>query len=307
MGRYTNISKAGAFGGADQFARAQEIRHKDAAKELQEYLAYVLHLPAKRNFLRRQVYVSGPGQAFEMDLADLGKKRSRNNLKQKYLLVMIDKFSRKAWIESTSGKTGPKVATAIRKILKRCGKMPRKIHSDYGREFYNHWVEKMLAEWDIKLYSTTTGMKASIAERFIRTLFGKIARYLTHNNTNRFVDKLSYFENLYNNSYHSSIGMTPNQVTKKTEEMVYDKLYRSRIPPLYKPPKFQVDDLVLAQKSKGVFDKGYTVNYDKSPYTIVQVYASPPRSYLCKRGSAINFFYEPELVKYVSSSSRSSG
>jgi hypothetical protein len=296
MADYTTITNTGAFSGAKEFARAQGVRQRNVIDDLRRLPAYALHQPARRHFPRRQVYASGPGQIFGMDLADLGKKRSRNNLKQKYILVMICYFSRKAWIEAISGKTGPKVAAAIKKILNRCGRKPRRIHCDYGREFWNRIVQNMLKEEEIELYSTTTGMKASIAERFIRTLFGKISRYLTHNNTNRFVDKLRYFEDLYNNSFHRSISMTPNQVTQETEEQVYNTLYRSRIPQLYKPPKYKLGDSVLAVKSKGVFDKGYTTNYQTKPYTVIQVLESPPRGYLCKRGPETKFFYETELV-----------
>jgi integrase-like protein len=299
MGDYTSVTKAGAFSGATEFARVAGVNRSEVIDKLRRIPAYALHQPARRRFPRRQVYASGPGQIFGMDLADLGKKRSRNNLKQKYILVMICYFSRKAWIEAIPGKTGPKVSAAIRKILRRCGRKPKRIHCDFGREFYNKVVQKTLEEEGIELYSTTTGMKATIAERFIRTLFGKIQRYLTHNNTNRFVDKLQHFENLYNNSYHRSIGMTPNQVTPETEEKVYGTLYRSRIPKLYKTPKFQVGDSVLAVKSKGVFEKGYTVNYQTAPYTVIQVLDSPERAYMCKRGSQINLFYEAELVTNV--------
>jgi integrase-like protein len=294
---YTSLNGPGAFAGADQYARASGVKRKHIENVLEEVAAHMLHKPKLRRFERRQVYVSGPGEIFEMDLADLGKKRSRNNLKQKYILVIIDKFSRKTWLESLSGKTAPKVAAGILKILKRCGYRPWAIHSDFGREFYNGVVEKLLKDWGIKLYSTTTAMKATMAERVIRTIFGKIARYLTHNNTTRFVDKLRYFENLYNNSHHSSIGMTPNEVNDDTKELVYHRLYRSKVPPLYKTPKFKIGDSVLAVTSKGLFDKGYAANYSKDPYTIVKVLHSPPQHYLCKRGGKVNFFYETELIK----------
>jgi hypothetical protein len=297
MADYTRIRETGAFAGADVYARAHERRWNDAVETLQQIPAYVLHQPARRNFERRPVLVSGPGEIFGMDLADLGKKRSRNNLRKKYILVMTDLHSKKSWFEATSAKSGPKVAEAIRKILRRCGKKPRKIHCDFGREFYNKHVARVLKEeGDIEIYSTTTGIKCSGAERIIRTLFGKISRYQTENQTNRFVDQLPHFEDLVNNSYHSAIGMTPNQVTPKTERQVYENLYERWIPPPYKPPKFRIGDSVFAVKPKGAFDKGYTANYDSDPYTVVQVLAAPPQAYMCRRGNVVNFYYEVELV-----------
>jgi hypothetical protein len=201
-------------------------------------------------------------------------------------------------MEPTSGKTGPKIAAAIAKILRRCKYKPTRIQCDFGREFYNGAVEKLLSERGIRLYSTRTGMKCTLAERFIRTIFGKIARYQTHHKTNRFVDKLRHFENMYNNSYHRSIGMAPNQVEPDNVDRVHISLYRSRIPPLYKEPEFRVGEAVLAVKPKKTFEKGYTANYDPKPYQIIQILTAPPRMYLCKRGSAIDSFYETELVRY---------
>ena len=54
------------------------------------------------------------------------------------------------------------------------GRKPFKIQSDNGTEFYNSNVGGLLKQYNIKLYSTHNEPKASIAERFIRTLRGKI-------------------------------------------------------------------------------------------------------------------------------------
>jgi transposase InsO family protein len=298
MPDYTNLKRAGAFSGADIYARAHNESRKEALVKLVKIPAYALHQPARRKkFVRRQVLVDRPGRILGMDLVDLGRHRSKNNLRQKYILIVIDLFSRFVWLESTSAKSGPKVTAALEKILKRCGCRPEKIHSDFGKEFYNSQMTAMLRKRGIELYSTTTGVKVSIAERAIRTLFGIISRYLTENKTNRFVDKLRYFEKLINNSYHRSIGMSPSQVTEETRKAVYERLYERRVPPPYKKPKFVVGDSVLAVKSKGVFDKGYTANYQSEPYRIIQVLAAPPQAYMCQRGDIVNFFYEAELVK----------
>ena len=50
------------------------------------------------------------------------------------------------------------------------GVKPRKIQVDNGKEFYNSVFEKLLKENNIKMYSTDSDLKASVVERFNRTL-----------------------------------------------------------------------------------------------------------------------------------------
>jgi len=296
MAGYASITKPGSFAGADIYSKSAGKKYKEALENLKRIPSYNIHRPAKRRFERRQVYVSGPCIQFGLDLADLGKKRSRNNLKQKYVLVLIDMFSRKVWLESTSNKNGPKVSQALERALNRSGCDVKRIQCDRGREFYNKHVDKIVKARGIKLFSTRTRMKCTIAERAIRSLFGKIERYKTHHKTNRFVDRLRHFENLQNTSYNRSIGMTPNEVGPHNTMLVHERLYGSRFPPLYKKARFRVGQLVYGVKSKGVFEKGYEANYDPLPYTVKQILQAPPRRYVCLRGSKTETVYEEELI-----------
>ena len=90
--------------------------------------------------------------------------------------------------------------------------------------------------------------------------------------------------------------MTPNEVNPTNTDMVYERLYNSKFPPLYKKPKFKIGQQVYAVKSKGIFDKGYEANYDSNPYIVTEILHAPPRRYLCQRGSKKSKFYEEELI-----------
>ena len=50
-----------------------------------------------------------------------------------------------------------------------------------------------------------------VAERFNRTIKLMIEKYLTGNNTNRWIDNLSDSVQNYNSSYHSSISKIPER------------------------------------------------------------------------------------------------
>jgi hypothetical protein len=236
-----------------------------------------------------------------MDLKDISSE-SRYNNKKNFLLVVIDTFSKRAWLEAVPNKTMGVVKNALDKIYKRTGGVAPKIQIDKGLEFRNRVMKSYLAEKGVELFSVESEIKASIIERFIRTLFSKIQRYLTHNKTRKFVDKLPDFEKLYNNSYHRSIKMTPAQVNPSNEAQVYQNLYGNEKPVIYKPPRYKIGDSVLVAKRKTVFEKGYKKNYLDETFKIVGIKHTIPRVYTLEdkdERPVKESFYEQQLSKVV--------
>ena len=299
--RYPNYKLKGSFSGAFNFKKdtGTSLNIKDVKKVLQKIPAYTLHEPRRIHFDRRRVYVPHMTAQFGMDLKDI-QSESRYNNKKRYLLVVINMFSRMAYIEPLSKKTGIEVVKGLTKIFSRCGPLPQKIQVDKGTEFYNEAVKRFLTEKGIQLFSVQSGLKCVVIERFIRTIFGKIQRYLTHNNTRKFVDKLEYFENLYNNSYHRMIKMRPIEVCEKNSEQVHDNLYLNVVPTDYKKPKFFIGDKVLVARRKTVFQKGYKQNYLPEVFKIKSIRQTTPNVYslVDKNDTPIKeTFYAEQLVK----------
>ena len=110
--------------------------------------------------------------------------------------------------------------------------------TDKGKEFYNSHVQKL-----VTLYSTENDEKSSIVERWNRTMKEKIFKYLTANSTRKYVDILDKVVDRYNNTVHSSIGMTPKEASeKKNEVKVWRNLYGNYTPQKRMTPKFKVGD-----------------------------------------------------------------
>jgi hypothetical protein len=175
----------------------------------------------------------------------------RNNSYSSFWIFFLKKPRFKK--SQTSGKA---VVKGLEKIYARSGGIAPKIQCDFGREFLNSTVQGYLRTKNVQLFHVESELRCCTIERFIRTLFGKIQRYLTRNNTRKFIDKLQHFENLYNNSYHRTIGMSPNQVSTENQAQVYKYMYGRDKPLDYKPSKFKVGDTVLVAKRKTVFEKG---------------------------------------------------
>ena len=96
----------------------------------------------------------------------------------------------------------------------------RRLNSDEGKEFYNQHVKRVLDKRGIIHYSVSSReIKASLTERLIRTIKGKLYKYMSHNNTRRYIDVLPDIIESYNNSYHRGLGLhqTPNHVHNLTK------------------------------------------------------------------------------------------
>ena len=104
---------------------------------------------------------------------------SKFNKEFRFLLCVIDIFSKYAWVVPLKDKKGISVVNAFQKILNQSGHKPKKIWVDKGSEFYNISFKKWLKDNGIEMYSTNNEGKSVVAERFIRTLKSKIYKHMT--------------------------------------------------------------------------------------------------------------------------------
>ena len=172
-----------------------------------DQLAEELHKPVTKKFPRRKVYVSGVDKIWAADLVDV-KTFSKFNGGIKYLLAVIDIFSKYGWMVPLKDKTGRSVAAALKRIFKE--RKPTKMWVDKGKEFYNKDVQAL-----IELYSTENEEKSSVVERWNRTMKEKMWKYFSANSTRKYIDVLDQMVDDYNHSKHSSIKMTPVEASKK--------------------------------------------------------------------------------------------
>ena len=172
-------------------------------------LADELHKPIIRKFKKRKVHSSFRDNIWGVKLADM-QLLSKFNKGFRFLLCVIDIFSKYAWVIPLKDKKGISIVNAFQKILndsKRSeaedkGRKPNKIWVDKGSEFYNNSFKKWLQDNDIVMYSTNNKGKPVVAEIFIRTLKNKIYKYMTSISRNVYIDKLDDIVKNYNNTYH---------------------------------------------------------------------------------------------------------
>ena len=202
------------------------------------------------------------------NLADMQLLR-RYNKGIRFLLCVIDIFSKYAWVVPLKDKKGVSTVTAFQSILKQSNRKPNKIWVDQGSEFYNASFKKWLQDNDIVMYSTNNEGKSVAAERFIRTLKSKIYKYMTSISKNVYIDKLDDIVNEYNNTYHTTIKMKPIDVKDNTyintDKEINDK-----------DTKFKVGDRVRISKYKNISSKVYAPNWSEEVFVIKKVKITVP-------------------------------
>ena len=218
---------------------------------------------------------------------------SKCNKGIRFLLCVIDIFSKYAWVVLLKDKKGISIVKAFQSILKQSNRKPNKIWVDKGSEFYNAYFKKWLQDNDIVMYSAHNEGKSAVAERFIRTLKSKIYKYMTSISKNEYINKLDDIVNEYNNTYHTTIKMKPIDVKDNTYINTSRKIN-------YKDPKFKVGDRLRISKYKNIFAKEYMPNWSEEVFVIKKVQSTVPWTYVIDdlNGEEITgTFYEKELQK----------
>lgn len=262
--------------------------------------SYTLHRRRVNKFIRRKTVTAKPGLQIQIDLLDLtGLKRFNNGYK--FLLTAIDTFSRKVAISPIKSKKTSEVLLAFKSIMKRMKEWNKLkyVQSDKGTEFCSRLFQKYLTEKNIKHFSTSTETKASMIERFHRTLLQRVYKYFTAKSTLNYISNLQNFVKAYNNRVHRSIGRSPNSVNRKNQNDVYIKLY-GYIPKRGKP-KFKTNDLVRISKTDKTFSKGYLPKWTKEKFVVIKVMDTYPWTYRIRSDDSgeeiTGSFYQEELQR----------
>ena len=151
------------------------------------------------------------------------------------------------------------------------------MQTDRGKEFYNRTFQRWLEEQGIQHFSTEGDAKASVVERFNRTLKERLYRYFTAANTLKFDDVLPELVQGYNATRHRSIGMAPQDVTWENEEAVWKRLYDKRVKK--EKPQFKVGDRVRLNKIHRTFAKGYLPGWTEEVFVVHRVVPGPVPTY----------------------------
>ena len=119
---YYNPKSPAAYAGEQALYKlakqsSKKVKLQDVRDWLRKQQTYTLHKPIRKKFLRRKTVVAGIDTQWQADLADLSKL-SKFNDKHRYLLCIIDVFSKYARVVPIKDKTGKTLVIAFKSVLK---------------------------------------------------------------------------------------------------------------------------------------------------------------------------------------------
>ena len=216
---------------------------------------YALHKPIWYNFPRNRVIVTGIDDKWQADLVDISSL-ARFNKGYKFLLTCIHVFSKFAWVVPLKNKSGESLVKGFQIILD-AGRCPEKIQTAKGTEFLNRNFQSFLKDKNVHFFTTNSELKASVVERFNRTLKTRMWKYFTAKNTRVYIGILQDIVHGNNKSYHRSIGPAPASVSLLSVGQVRRKLYGNSWTKPRRELKFNLGDQVRISKSCRTFMKLY--------------------------------------------------
>lgn len=262
-----------------------------------EQVVNELHKQRRNNFQRRHVIQKGILDTIQIDLVEM-QPYSRVNKGYRYILTAIDIFSKRAYAQALKNKTAKEVANAMENIIQVLENPPKNIQSDEGKEFKNKIFANLMNQYGINHYNTYSYLKASIVERFNRTLKQIMFKRFSFQGNFKWINILDKLLDFYNNRFHRTIGMSPNKVSKANEQILLQTVYNH--PNISAKTKFKVGDHVRISKIKRTFDKGYFPNWSTEIFTIKTVQQTTPITFILQdiHKNIINgCFYTEELKK----------
>ena len=238
-------------------------------KNIKIFINEIYSKPPKKNYITKKTDVYHIDDTWSLDILDLKDYGPENNRGYRYVLVVIERFSKFGWTIPLKNKNAQTIKDSFENILISSKRKPNLIETDRGKEFYNNIFQDFLNKNNIKLYSRNTSLGAVFAERFNRTIRDLLKKIVFEQGDAKWIDILPTITKQYNNKVHSSTKLTPIQASlKKNEGYVYKNLLDKRNK---MEPKFQKNDLVRIGDLRKTFSKGDTTNWSYKLYKNTEI------------------------------------
>ena len=182
-----------------------------------EDLSQELNKPTINKFERQKVIVNHIDEIHSTDLVDMSQY-SKMNKGYKYIFTNIDVFSKIAYAFPLKSKKIGDIKPCFEKIFVK--NKPKYIWSDKESAFLSKEMQIFFKDNNVKIYHTNSHLKAVVIERFNRSLRELMMKEFVKNNNTVWYNILSKLIKIYNNIYHSTIKMKPNQVNKSNEKYI---------------------------------------------------------------------------------------
>ena len=184
-------------------------------KNIKIFINEIYSKGPKKNYPTNKTDVYHIDDTWSLDILDLKDYGPENNRGYRYVLVIIDNFSKYGWTVPLKNKNGQTIKDSFENILINSKRKPDLIESDRGKEFYNNIFQDFLKKNNIKLYSRNSSYGAVFAERFNRTIRDLLKKVVFEHGDANWIDDLPKITKQYNNRIHTSIKLSPKDASLK--------------------------------------------------------------------------------------------
>ena len=223
--------------------------------------------PRRKKFDRLWTFAMGLNHTWQADLMEW-----KRGLHVRYILTKIDVFSRQVNAKVLSNKSGPVVARALMEIIEEDGK-PTYLHTDQGKEFFNQHVDREMTTLGVKQYFVHSDVKASVVERFNRTLRNTLNPLFRRNPQANIKESLSDVIRAYNARTHSYHRYAPADITLDNHGAILQNVLQNREDMAKSPPEpryaFKVGDRVLVAYHPSQFRKEGAGTFGEEIFVVV--------------------------------------
>jgi hypothetical protein len=254
---------------------------KITKKEIDDFLVSRVEqqqttIQSNRKKLLGKIVAYRPLSLIQMDIFDM-RKFKRSNRGYKYILCIIDVFTRKVWTYAMKKKDNDNVQKNFQNFLDDSGiqsNTPIILMSDNDATFISESFQVILRENNIIHQPNIIDDHHALGliDRFARTIKTIFTRlFLQPGNEGNWIDHIDERVENYNNNGHTAIdNIKPNDAfLKKKFKKIYDINYEKSKFNL-SVSDIEVNDKVRI-KLKGIFRKGTEARYSDEVYTVTKV------------------------------------
>lgn len=293
-------SKTGYGGLNDLWKRAKDLGYNHEEVRIWYNAQPVNQIYKTKKKVKKHQNIIAPNLnvgSLQADLMIMEKYANKNG-GYKYLLNVIDIYSRYGWSIPLKNKESGEIAPHLQQIITKIKRKwkPEKIifTFDQGSEFEGE-VLKLFDKYKVEKHvndphSLNSHNTMGIIERFNKTISSKIKKIMTHNQSLSYIKDVANIVYNYNHTVHSGIMKKPYEIfTKKEQPYIMIDINDYKDEPL---DKFKVGDFVrFMKKEKALEKKGFVPKYSLNVHKIID---KKGLHYILDNGKK---YYEEQLLK----------
>jgi ribosomal protein L21E len=252
----------------------ENVSRKDVQKFLNKQYEYeMLKVKQKKKKKFGHITAFSYQQFAQMDIFDLSKYSTRNK-NYKYILAVIDVFSRKVFARPMKKKDTEDVLINLTSIFEENKYMPRMLTTDTDKAFMSNKFQQFLNRYGIihdDVIAENDHIALGIIDRFALTLKVIFNKLFLKNNNSDWINNLDNVIDQYNNTPHSSLNrLKPNEAINEHYHYDIGSINISKAENTNLKSTFKIGDKVRI-RINNIFKKGSEPRYTDKIYTVIDV------------------------------------